>query len=263
MENSAATLFEASDTAYIVARTSIRSNYANPPLIRTPLRPEFIEMSKHTPDKRTRVQIACLNCRQRKSKCETNCAGHPCKRCSRRGLACECISIRDQYGHSISARTPAASGYDSLIYQPRSPALQAPAAASYSAVQAPASYSLQAGHAFPHSAQWEPTWGDSIPRATESGANFFNSLGGQPIHPEYQPYSVPAQGYSGSGYDSSHLLPYSEFAEPPHQIGPLTYPALWPSGCSQSQPRMHGCAIAVSLRQVSPGFMRRWADEVE
>ncbi|KAF8144558.1 hypothetical protein K438DRAFT_1782748 [Mycena galopus ATCC 62051] len=198
-------------------------------------------MSKPIPEKRTRVYIACMTCRRRKTKCETNHPGNPCKRCSRRGLACEYISIRDELGQLNSARTPAASGYDSSIFQPRSPAPEA--TASYSAVQAPAPTSLQAGHAFLQSAQWGPTWVDTTTRTTESGSNFAHYPAGQPVHPEYHPNCVPSQGYSRSGYDSSHPLPYSASPEPPYQSGSMTHPSQWPasfSAFSQPQPCMHG-----------------------
>ncbi|KAF8203499.1 hypothetical protein K438DRAFT_1757822 [Mycena galopus ATCC 62051] len=185
-------------------------------------------MSDATPDRRTRVYIACMNCRRRKTKCETNYPGDPCKRCRRTGLACDYIPIRDQHGQFISARTPVASGYDSGIPQQM-----------WLGLQALPSYSTET-YGFPslspQSAQWESTPRVDSTRATESGPSLAHYPGGQPVHPENHPYLVTAQGYSDSGHDS-HPLPYSTFTEPPHPNGSAAYSSQWPaycSACSQS-----------------------------
>ncbi|KAF8203572.1 hypothetical protein K438DRAFT_2101236 [Mycena galopus ATCC 62051] len=205
-------------------------------------------MSDTTPDRRSRVYIACLNCRRRKTKCETNYPGDPCKRCSRTGLACEYIPIRHQQGQIISARAPVASGYDSGISQQMWPAPQAlPSHSTETNGSPPLS---------PQSAQWGSTSRVDTTRATESGPSFAHYPGGQPVHPENHPYFVPAQGYSDSGHDS-HPLPYSA---PPHPNGSVAYSSQFPAyhlACSQSQPCIHGglCGCGVG-GQTSHGFMR-------
>ncbi|KAF8214273.1 hypothetical protein K438DRAFT_1750333 [Mycena galopus ATCC 62051] len=194
-----------------------------------------MESSKPIPEKRTRVCIACLNCRRRKTKCETNYPGDPCKRCSRGGLACEYIPIRKEQGQFMSPRIPAASGYDSSISHPIPPELQAP-------VQAYAS--PQAGNPCPRSG-WESTWVDTTGRAAESNPNSTHYLGRQPARPEYNPYLVHAQGYSGGSHESPHSLPYSVFEELPRSNSgsSLAYAFQWPpsfSACSQPQPDNRG-----------------------
>ncbi|KAF8127326.1 hypothetical protein K438DRAFT_1790014 [Mycena galopus ATCC 62051] len=82
-------------------------------------------MSEPDPYKRTRVYIACIHCRRRKTKCLTDDAeGGPCKRCIRLGLQCRYTPIADDQEESRGHRSDKKSSGHSLASQPLSPPTQ-------------------------------------------------------------------------------------------------------------------------------------------
>ncbi|KAJ7628792.1 hypothetical protein FB45DRAFT_1080049 [Roridomyces roridus] len=55
---------------------------------------------------RTRVYMACVNCRRRRIKCKSGDSGeNPCKRCVKRGLRCEYMSVEEQRQRNIHEST--------------------------------------------------------------------------------------------------------------------------------------------------------------
>ncbi|KAJ6566153.1 hypothetical protein B0H19DRAFT_1066493 [Mycena capillaripes] len=82
-------------------------------------------MSEPAPERRTRVFLACLNCRRSKIKCLTvDSQENPCKRCARKGLICEYRTVAEEREQSANA-----DGTHSYGQQPAPPAAQA--ASSY------------------------------------------------------------------------------------------------------------------------------------
>ncbi|KAJ6535596.1 hypothetical protein B0H19DRAFT_1080060 [Mycena capillaripes] len=84
-------------------------------------------MSKPPPARRTRVFLACLNCRKRKIKCLTvDSEEKPCGRCVRKGLLCEYRTIAEEQEQSANA-----GATDSYGRQPAPPTTQAAGSCSF------------------------------------------------------------------------------------------------------------------------------------
>ncbi|KAF8191932.1 hypothetical protein K438DRAFT_1970300 [Mycena galopus ATCC 62051] len=185
-------------------------------------------MSTPAPEKRTRVYMACLNCRRRKVKCLTDNSGNPCQHCIRRGILCTYLSIRDEQEHSSSAHIYGASGHNELISQPVSPAPQTPGpyfAEIYGL--------LQAGH-FAHfeRPQLPPIMSHPIVRVPESGTDTTPYPGGHPgAVPTYYPYFGPLQGET----------------DPPQQISAPAGSSQWLSASHQPHAFKEGGAMAMGV----------------
>ncbi|KAJ7809178.1 hypothetical protein B0H14DRAFT_3760051 [Mycena olivaceomarginata] len=64
-------------------------------------------MSAPPSQRRTRVYVACQNCRRRKIKCATDDTEYkPCQRCLHKGLLCEYFPVSDRQQHAASSDSP-------------------------------------------------------------------------------------------------------------------------------------------------------------
>ncbi|KAJ7627942.1 hypothetical protein DFH06DRAFT_1338773 [Mycena polygramma] len=176
-------------------------------------------MSDAAPYKRTRVFLACLNCRKRKIKCLTEDSEQkPCERCVRKGLLCEYRPVADE--GDPSAGIPSGAARPSAG-QPISPPGVAP------------------GHYFGAGNPRPPQGGNAHYPATSQGwgstPNDF-SQGGQRVPPGSRPLYTPPQGYNT--YGSMPANPYGGPAPPPQSGGSSAYSTTYgnPSNWSQFPP---------------------------
>ncbi|KAJ7238136.1 hypothetical protein B0H12DRAFT_1137904 [Mycena haematopus] len=194
-------------------------------------------MSEPSPYKRTRVFLACLNCRKRKIKCLTNDGQEtPCDRCVKKGLKCEYSPVADE-----QERATHGAGYSSSP-RPVSPPAQA-SSSSYTAEQYRPPYAGKLPY-LPSTNQWGPVFNAHHRPQSEPNIAPYNA--GQQSPAQYGPYSRAPRGHntsSDNGRDST--FPYNAVVAPPHQISTsayptnYTYPSDWPAFSSSSQP--HQC----------------------
>ncbi|KAJ6481561.1 hypothetical protein C8R47DRAFT_1073910 [Mycena vitilis] len=175
------------------------------------------KMSDAAPYKRTRVFLACLNCRKRKIKCLTEDSEQkPCERCVRKGLLCEYRPVADEEpsaGIPSGASRPSAGqpiphpGTTPCHYFGAGPSPRPP----------------QGGNAqYPATSKG---WG--------STPNDF-SQGGQRVPPGSRPLYTAPQGYNAATYDSMPVSPYGGTVPPPQSGDSSAYltmyrdPSNWP-----------------------------------
>ncbi|KAJ6562243.1 hypothetical protein B0H19DRAFT_1259817 [Mycena capillaripes] len=185
-------------------------------------------MSEPAPYKRTRVFLACLNCRRRKIKCLTeDSEQNPCERCVRKGLVCEYRPVADDQEHNAGT---------THSYERQAAPSAAPASSPYPlGNQRPP----QSGNA-----QYPPSM---VYGSTPGSAPY--SYGGQQLHPgSSQSYGQP-QGYNAP--TSGPASPYGSSAPTPQQRSPPGYPANysanWPAAFTplSSQPHAFTLGLAV------------------
>ncbi|KAF8206824.1 hypothetical protein K438DRAFT_1756170 [Mycena galopus ATCC 62051] len=164
-------------------------------------------MSEPAPYKRTRVYIACVHCRRRKTKCLTDDSeGGPCKRCIRLGLQCQYTPIADEQEESRGHGSDRKSSGNSLASQPVSPATQT------SKYRATAPRPPQKGDAPYLPVQVLGSNPFDAPSSSARSAQIFAPYqGGQQICPENSPYPG-TQGVNLSYVPGQQLLSTSSAA---------------------------------------------------
>ncbi|KAJ7914046.1 hypothetical protein B0H13DRAFT_1873264 [Mycena leptocephala] len=177
-------------------------------------------MSENAPYKRTRVFLACLNCRKRKIKCLTEDSDNrPCERCVRKGLLCQYLPVADEQDQSPGMNSPALdrAGTAQSAHQPVSHA--GPGFNPY----APAG-----NHLSPHSRN--PPYAPSTSQAAPHAAP---NHGGQQFYAGSSPYYVPLKVTTPMQHGSS--------VYPTNYVYPSNWPAF-PQSQSPTQSVPHAFA---------------------
>ncbi|KAJ6489913.1 hypothetical protein C8R45DRAFT_929209 [Mycena sanguinolenta] len=184
-------------------------------------------MSAAPPQRRTRVYVACQNCRKRKIKCVSDdLQQKPCQRCTHKGLQCEYLLVGEQ-NISASSNTSNTSHSDFPQLSP------APGSSSYATPQTDRSTHSRHPQSIP--------LGSRAPGASSSNyiPNFNPQIPNQRLAPE--------QMYLGSNFHYPPAVAAHNSYAPP----PMTPYATSPPVSQQ--------ALAVSQ---TPSVTDKWAAEM-